>query len=150
VVAKVEFHPGELFPRVGFMVTNRSLPNERVLAFYNDRGAAEQHIKEGKYAIKWTRLSGMKFAANEARLQLHALANNLANFLRKRATPKVIGTRSLTSLRKRHFKTGARLVRHKRYVIFQIAAAAMPRKLITGVLDLMNGLRRSLDNPVLS
>ena len=56
VVAKVEFHPSELFPHVGFIVTNRSLPNERVLAFYNDRGTAEKHIKEGKYAIKWTRL----------------------------------------------------------------------------------------------
>jgi hypothetical protein len=78
VVAKVEFHPGELFPRVGFIVTNRSLPNERVLAFYNGRGTAEQHIKEGKHALKWTRLSCMKFAANAVRLQLHALAYNLA------------------------------------------------------------------------
>ena len=43
IVAKVEFHPGELFSTVGFIVTNRSLPNERVLAFYNDRGTAEQH-----------------------------------------------------------------------------------------------------------
>ena len=48
VVTKVEFHPGELFPRVCFIVINHSLPNERVLAFYNDRGKAEQHIKEGK------------------------------------------------------------------------------------------------------
>ena len=50
IVAKIEFHPGELFPKIGFIVTNRSLPNARVLAFYNDRGTAEQHIKEGKYA----------------------------------------------------------------------------------------------------
>ena len=76
VVAKVEFHPGELFSRVGFIVTNRRLPNERVLAFYNDRGTAEQHIKEGKYALKWTRLSRMRFAANPVRLLLHALAYN--------------------------------------------------------------------------
>ena len=55
VVAKVELHPGELFSRVGFIATNRSLPNERVLAFYNARGTAEQHIKEGKHALKWTR-----------------------------------------------------------------------------------------------
>jgi hypothetical protein len=74
VVAKVEFHQGELFPTVGFIVTNRSLPNERVLAFYNGRGTAEQHIKEGKYALKWTRLSCMRFVANAVRLQLHALA----------------------------------------------------------------------------
>jgi len=82
IVAKVEFHPGQLFPTIGFVVTNRSLPDERVLAFYNDRGTAEQHIKEGKYALKWTRLSCMRFVANCVRLQLHALAYNLANFLR--------------------------------------------------------------------
>ena len=54
VVAKVEWHPGELCPRVGFIVTNMSRPAERVVAFYNHRGTAEQYIKEGKYAIKWT------------------------------------------------------------------------------------------------
>ena len=48
VVAKVEWHPGELYPRVGFIVTNLSRRAERVVAFYNQRGTAEQHIKEGK------------------------------------------------------------------------------------------------------
>src|SRR5450759_511262 len=38
VVAKVEWHPGELYPRVGFIVTNLSRPAERVVAFYNKRG----------------------------------------------------------------------------------------------------------------
>ena len=141
VVAKVEFHPGELFPRVGFIVTNRSLPNERLLAFYNQRGTAEQHIKEGKHALKWTRLSCMRFAANAVRLQLHALAYNLANFLRTLATPDEIGTWSLTSLRERLIKTGARLVRHARYAIFQFAEAALPRAVFAGILGLINGLR---------
>lgn len=141
VVAKVEFHPGELFPTVGFIVTNRSLPNERVLAFYNQRGTAEQHIKEGKYALKWTRLSCMRFAANAVRLQLHALAYNLANFLRTLATPNEIDTWSLTSLRERLIKTGARLVRHARYAIFQMAGAALPRAVFAGILGLINGLR---------
>ncbi len=143
VVAKVEFHPGELFPRVGFIVTNRSLPNEQVLTFYNGRGTAEQHIKEGKYALKWTRLSCMRFAANEARLQLHALAYNLANFLRTLATPEAIERWSLTSLRERLIKTGARLVRHGRYAIFQMAEAALPRQVFAGILALINGLRGS-------
>ena len=141
VVAKVEFHPGELFPRVGFIVTNRSLPNERVLAFYNQRGTAEQHIKEGKYALKWTRLSCMRFAANAVRLQLHALAYNLANLLRTLATPGAIETWSLTSLRERLIKTGARLVRHARYAVFQLAEAALPRQVFAGILTLINGLR---------
>tara|TARA_Y100000294_G_scaffold78159_1_gene73532 strand:+ start:442 stop:789 length:348 start_codon:yes stop_codon:yes gene_type:complete len=64
VVAKVEWHPGELYPRVGFIVTNLSRPAERVVAFYNHRGTAEQYIKEGKYAIKWTRRSCSKLLCN--------------------------------------------------------------------------------------
>jgi hypothetical protein len=79
VVAKVEWHPGELYPRVGFIVTNLARPAERVVAFYNQRGTAEQCIKEGKGAIKWTRLSCGLFAANAVRLQPHALAYNLGN-----------------------------------------------------------------------
>jgi hypothetical protein len=77
VVAKVEWHPGELYPRVGFIVTNLARPAERVVAFYNQRGTAEQWIKEGKGAIKWTRLSCRAFAANAVRLQLHVLAYNV-------------------------------------------------------------------------
>lgn len=74
VVAKVEWHPGELYPRVGFIVTNLTRSSKQVVAFYNRRGTAEQYIKEGKYAIKWTRLSCHKFRNNEVRLQLHAQA----------------------------------------------------------------------------
>jgi Transposase DDE domain group 1 len=72
VVAKVEWHPGELYPRVGFIVTNMTRPAEWVVAFYNQRGTAEQWIKEGKNAVAWTRLSCWRFAANAVRLQLHA------------------------------------------------------------------------------
>lgn len=57
VVAKVEWHPGALYPRVGFIVTNMTRPAERVIAFYNQRGTAKQHIKEGKHAVTLTRLS---------------------------------------------------------------------------------------------
>ncbi len=144
MVAKVEFHPGELFPRVGFIVTNRSLPNERVLAFYNDRGTAEQHIKEGEHALEWTRLACMRFAANAVRLQLHALAYSPANFLRTLVSPEPIENWSLTSLRERLVKTGARLVRHARYAVFQLAEAALPREVFAGVLSLINGLRGPL------
>jgi Transposase DDE domain group 1 len=86
--AKVEWHPGELYPRVGFIVTNMSRPAENVVAFYNKRGTCEQWIKEGKGAIKWTRLSCRSFTANAVRLQLHALAYNLGNFLRTLAAPE--------------------------------------------------------------
>jgi hypothetical protein len=67
VVAMVEWNPGDLYPRVGFIVTNLARPAERV-AYYNQRGTAEQYIKEVKGAIKWTRLSCRIFAASAVRL----------------------------------------------------------------------------------
>jgi hypothetical protein len=93
--------PGPTFPRVGFIVTNMSRPAERVVAFYNKRGTCEQWIKEGKGAINWTRLSCRTFAANAVRLQLHALAYNLGNFLRTLATPEPIKEWSMTSLKEK-------------------------------------------------
>ena len=67
VVAKIEWHKGELFPRVGFVVTNLRRPSWRVVKFYNSRGTAEQWIKEGKNAVKWTRLSCHDFVDNQGR-----------------------------------------------------------------------------------
>jgi hypothetical protein len=109
VIAKVEWHPGELYPRVGFIVTNMARSAENVVAFYNKRGTCEQWIKEGKGAIKWTRLSCRSFAANAVRLQLHALAYNLGNFLRTLATPDAIKDRSLTTLNEKLIKIGAKV-----------------------------------------
>jgi Transposase DDE domain group 1 len=141
VVAKVEWHRGELYPRVGFIVTNLSRPAERVVGFYNQRGTAEQWIKEGKNAMKWTRLSCCSFAANAARLQLHALAYNLANFMRTLALPEAVAHWSLTSLREKLIKIGAKIVTHARYVTFQMAEVAVPRKLFGEILRLIDGLR---------
>jgi len=141
VVARVEWHPGELCPRVGFIVTNLSRPAERVVAFYNHRGTAEQYIKEGKNAIKWTRLSCRKFRNNEVRLQLHALAYNMGNFMRTLALPKEVEHWSLTTLREKLVKIGAKVVRHGRYVTFQLAEVAVPRMLFAEILRLIAGLR---------
>ena len=141
VVAKVEWHPGELVPRVGFIVTNLSRSAERVVAFYNQRGKAEQYIKEGKNAIKWTRLSCRKFRDNAVRLQLHALAYNLANFMRTLALPEEVEHWSLTTLREKLVKIGAKVVSHGRYVTFQLAEVAVPRELFRKILSLIDGLR---------
>ena len=79
VVAKVEFHFGELFPRVGFIVTNFRTTSRAVVRFYNKRGTAEQWIKEGKQAVAMTRFSCHRFRANEVRLWLSVIAYNLGN-----------------------------------------------------------------------
>jgi len=101
VVVKVEWHPGDMFPRVGFIVTNLRRSAEQVVRYYNQRGTAEQHIKEGKNALRWTRLSCRTFQNNAVRLQLHALAYNLGNFMRTLALPKGVEHWSLTTLREK-------------------------------------------------
>lgn len=141
LVAKVEWQRGELFPRVGFIVTNLTLPEEGVVHFYNGRGTAEQWIKEGKYALHWTRLSCHRFVANAVRLQLFVLAYNLGNFLRRLALPREVREWSLRSLQVKFIKTGARMVRHARRIIFQMAEVAVPRDVFRQVLERIAGLQ---------
>jgi len=141
VVAKVEWHQGELYPRVGFLATNLTRPAERVVKFYNGRGTAEQSIKEGKQALRWTRLSCRAFRDNAVRLQLFALAYNLANFLRGLALPREVAQWSLTTLREKLVKIGARIVRHGRYAVFQLAETAVPRALFAAILRRIDRLR---------
>ena len=115
VMAKVEFHCGELFPRVGFIVTSMAASSRAVVRFYNKRGTAEQWIKEGKQAVAITRLSCHRFRANEVRLWLSVIAYNLGNLWRRLALATPIGRWSLTSLRQRLVKTGGRLTQPARY-----------------------------------
>ena len=58
--------------------------------FYNQRDTSARHIKEGKYAFSWTRLSCKRFRDNKVRLHLHALAYNLAIFLHGIKLPGVM------------------------------------------------------------
>jgi hypothetical protein len=77
--------------------------------------------------VRWTRLSCHAFRHNAVRLQLHALAYNLANFLRTLALPERVEHWSLTTLREKLVKIGARILRHGRYLVFQLAEVAVPR-----------------------
>ena len=148
VVAKIEWHRGELYPRIGFIVTNLTWYAGDVVRFCNQRGTTEQWIKEGKYALKWTRLSCSRFVANQVRLQLFALAYNLGNFLRRLALPPDVQHWSLTTLREKLIKIGAKIVRHARYVTFQLAEVAIPRSLFREILRRIKRLRMKRPLPV--
>jgi Transposase DDE domain group 1 len=137
----VEWHRGELFPRVGFIVTNLRWTAKSVVRFYNHRGTAEQMIKEGKNAVKWTRLSSHDFIDNQVRLQLFALAYNLGNFFRQVALPKSVRHWTMTTLREKVIKIGAKVVCHARYIIFQLAEVAVSRELFAIILRRIGRLR---------
>ena len=126
VVAKVEHHAWELFPRVGFIVTNLTVPSRAVVRFYNKRGTAEQWIKEGKQAVKMTWLS--------------VIAYNLGNLWRRLTLPKRIERWSLTSLQQRLVKTGGRLVKHARYYWLLLAESHLPRRLFGAMVRRIEAL----------
>ena len=140
VIAKVEFHLGELFPRVGFIVTNLETDSRAVVRFYNKRGTAEQWIKEGKQAVKMTRLSCHRFRANEGRLYLSVIAYNLGNLWRRLVLPLRVGKWSLTSLQQRLVKTGGRLIQHARYYWLLLAEGHLTRRLFGGMLRRIEAL----------
>ena len=85
--------------------------------------------------MKWTKLSCRRFKGNAGRLHLFALAYNLANFLRQLVLPKPIQGWTLTTLREKLIKSGARVVAHARYVTFQLAEVAVPRQLLAQILE---------------
>jgi len=140
VVAKVEHPQGELFPRVGFIVTNMTLPSRAVVRFYNKRGTAQQWIKEGKQAVKMTRLSCHRFRSNEVRLWLSVIAYNLGNLWRRLVLPQRIENWSLTSLQQRLVKTGGRLVKHARYYWLLLAESHLTKRLFGSMLRRIAGL----------
>jgi hypothetical protein len=123
------------------VVSNLSRSAEGIVGFYNQRGTCEQNIKEGKNAIKWTRLSCRTFVANAVRLQLHALAYNLGNFMRALAMPKTADPWSLTSLREKLIKIGTKVISHGRYVTFQLAEVAVSRRMFADILALIARLQ---------
>jgi hypothetical protein len=141
VVAKVEWHRGELIPRVGFIVTNLSKNAKNTMRFYNQRGNCERFIKEGKYALSWTRLSCCRFVSNQVRLALFILAYNLGNFLRRFALPKEVSAWSLRSIQLKLVKIGAKVISHARRTVFQFAEVAVSKALFVKMLARIHGLR---------
>ena len=129
-------------PEQGFAFSTGERPGRGVeVWFYNGRGTAEQCIKEGKVALNWTRLSCHDFVDNQVRLQLFALAYNLGNFLRRLALPPGVKHWTLTTLRDKLIKIGAKVTHHSKRVVFQLAEVAIPRPLFAAILQLIERLR---------
>jgi len=118
-------------------------PRARAAAPRGIKFPISQWIKEGKNAIKWTKLSCHDFVDNQVRLQLFALAYNLGNFLRRLVLPPRVKHWSLTTLREKLIKIGAKVVRHSKYVFFQMAEVAVPRKLFAAILERIRRLRET-------
>ena len=125
---------------MGFIVTNLETDSRAVVRFYNKRGTAEQWIKEGKQAVKMTRLSCHRLRSNEVRLWLSVIVYNLGNLWRRLVLPRKIEDWSLTSLQQRLVKTGGRLVKHARYYWLLLAEGHLTRRMFGAMLQRMAAL----------
>jgi len=123
VVAKIEWRRGELFPRIGFVVTNSKLPAGKVIKVYNGRAEIENRIKEGKNTLRWDKTSCQRFAANHARLKMGVLAYNLLHMIRKFYVWGEEVRRSIDWLINRLIKVGARISYHARRWYVHVASA---------------------------
>jgi hypothetical protein len=123
VVAKIEWHRGELFPRIGFVVTSSRLPASKVIKVYNGRAEIENRIKEGKNTLRWDKTSCQRFEANQARLQMGVLAYNLLHMIRQFYVWGEEVKRSMEWLIKRLIKVGARVSYHARRWYVHVASA---------------------------
>ncbi|MGO9121369.1 MAG: IS1380 family transposase [Desulfomonilaceae bacterium] len=123
VVAKIEWHDGELFPKIGFVVTNSKLPAGKVVKAYNGRGDVENRIKEGKNTLRWDKTSCHRFATNQARLLMGVPAYNLLHMLRQLYLTGEEVKRSMEWLIKRLIKVGAKVAYHGRRWYVHVASA---------------------------
>jgi len=112
------------------------------MAFCNQLGTVEQFINEGRNAVIWTRLSCRRFAANAVRLQLRALAYNLGNFLRTLALLEEVKHWSMTRLRKRLVRIGAKIIRHGRSIIFPLLGEVIVAECEDRWLSSLHSVRR--------
>ena len=124
MICRIEWHEGELFPRIGFIVTNSRLLAGKVVRVYNGRAEIENRIKEGKNTLRWDKTSCTRFEANEAGLKMGVLAYNLLHILRKFYVRGEGGVRrSIEWLILRLIKVGARVSCHARHSYVNVSKA---------------------------
>jgi hypothetical protein len=114
VVCKIEWHSDELFPRIGFIVSNSRLTAGEIIKVYNGRADVENRIKEGKNTLRWDKTSCHRFDANHARLKMGVLAYNLLHMIRFLYLRCEEVRRSVEWIIRRLIKVGAKVSYHSR------------------------------------
>ena len=139
VVAKIERTREGMNLR--FLVTNRRGRAEAVFDWYEQRGQAENYIKELKNDLEADRLSCTEYRANAFRLQLHALAYNLFVLFRRHLLAGTeLARATVATIRLRLLKIGARVKQSARRLWFHLAGGWPGRPLFMRILDRLDAL----------
>ena len=89
----------------------------------------------------------MDSSVSETYGEQEGTAYNMGNFLRQTVLPRAVRHWTLTTLREKLIKIGAKVVRHARQVIFQMAEVAVPRELFWAILEGIQRLRLPMPAP---
>jgi hypothetical protein len=155
VIAKIEWHPGELFPRVGFIITNLPMEPDWVVHFYNQRGTAEQHLLgtllrntlPGNASRKANTPSAGRgchasgFVTTRSGCNCTPLPTTWQGSCAASQLPEAMANWSLISLQLQLIKIGARVVRHARAITFQLAEVAVTGAMVRAILTAIHHLR---------
>lgn len=148
VHVKQVYHPSQLLPDYYFVMTNdNQMTTEEVFKFYEDRGTAENFIKEGKLDCSFARLSCSEFWANAFRFQTAVLAYNIHNCFRELILPNQLKSHYLSTIRSKLIKVGCRIIYHSRQIICQFGKSFKIKKLFEQILASLKTFSLSLTIP---
>jgi Transposase DDE domain group 1 len=98
---------------------------QKIRAFCSERNLTESQFHLGRRTLAVKPM---------VRLQLFALAYNLANCLRRLALPLGIRHWSLMTQKEKLIKVGAKVIWHAGYLTFQMAEVAIRRNIFQSIL----------------
>ena len=135
VTVKIEKPADSMEHRFTFIVTNMTASPEFVVNFYCGRGQMENFIKECKKDFDFSAVSSSSKVVNANRLQVHVLACNLINMMRRLVFPDSLKRLRMESIRIKLIKTASRVVRHGRKIIFRLCSSNPYKQEFTQIMQ---------------
>ena len=123
VVCKVEKPENQMIYMYTFIVTNMDSSPEYLIKFYCKRGLMENFIKESKSGFDFASVSSHTRIVNANRLQVHALAYNIFNWLRRLALSAQMRKQRIDTVRLKLLKIAAKAVHSARYITFKLCSS---------------------------
>lgn len=135
VTVKIEKPADSMEHRFTFIVTNMTASPEFVVNFYCGRGQMENFIKECKKDFDFSAVSSSSKVVNANRLQVHVLACNLINMMRRLVFPDSLKRLRMESIRIKLIKIASRVVRHGRKIIFRLCSSNPYKQEFTQIMQ---------------
>jgi len=135
VYVKQHYKPNQLIPVYYFILSNIQEKANKIFDFYNQRGACENYIKEGKLNLSFARLSCNSFNANSFRLQQSILAYNVNNIFRRLILPFEFQNNFLSTIRWKIINIGCRIIHHARITICKFGSNFRQEKIIKWIIE---------------